>query len=164
MGSELPLVINFSFGINAGPHDGTDLLDTLIAEIEDSVQRPLRLVLPAGNSNLARCHAVLPGGDREVHTLPWRLLPDDRTASYPEIWLPHRGPQPPDLVAVEVRTPDGTASARVSATPGAARDIAWNGTVVARLHYAFVPFPTERGMIRRSEEHTSELQSLMRIS
>src|SRR3546814_9378492 len=50
MGSELPLVINFSFGINAGPHDGTDLLDTLIAEIEDSVQRPLRLVLPAGNS------------------------------------------------------------------------------------------------------------------
>src|SRR3546814_18052841 len=88
MGSELPLVINFSFGINAGPHDGTDLLDTLIAEIEDSVQRPLRLVLPAGNSNLARCPAVLPGGDRAVPTLPWRLLPDDRTASSLDTWLP----------------------------------------------------------------------------
>src|SRR3546814_4216519 len=141
MGSELPLVIIFSCWLNAGAHDGTDLLDTLIAEIEYSVQRPLRLVLPAGNSKLARCHAVLPGGDREVHTLPWRLLPDDRTASYLEIWLPHRGPQPPDLVAVEVRTPDGPASARVSATPGAARDIAWNGTGVARLHHAFPPFP-----------------------
>src|SRR3546814_19422339 len=73
--------------------------------------------------------------------------------------VPHGGPHPPELVAGDVRAPDGTASARVSATPGAARDIAWNGTVVARLHYAFAPFPTERGMIRVAVRPTASYRT-----
>jgi hypothetical protein len=50
---------------------------------------PLRVVLPAGNSFLERTHAQFSFVDvPETKTVPWRVLPDDRTDSFVEIWLP----------------------------------------------------------------------------
>lgn len=149
MGDALPLVINFSFGNYAGAHDGTDVIDTALDQALDDVQRPVRVVLPAGNNNLVRCHAVLDFADgAPCKTVHWRVPPDDKTCSYVEIWLPHRGTNPPDLVSVEVTTPDGQASAAVTAAPGSLQHLSWGNAVVGRLDYAFVPFPTERGFIR----------------
>ncbi|MEX2630893.1 MAG: S8 family serine peptidase [Tistlia sp.] len=147
-GGMLPLVINFSFGNFAGSHDGTDMLERLLDQVSQAGPRPVRVVLPAGNGHLSRCHAVLafdrPGQSR---TLSWHVLPDDRTASYVEIWLPHRGPNPPDLVQVEVTSPCGRATALVEATPGPPVVVARDGATIGQLHYRFFPAPTERGRI-----------------
>jgi hypothetical protein len=92
--ANLPVVINFSYGKIAGPHDGTSEIERMI---EDHIARAaargvtLRVVLPAGNNYLARCHAQRsfdrPGRTRALH---WRIQPDDQTPSYLEIWMPQR--------------------------------------------------------------------------
>jgi hypothetical protein len=88
----LPVVINFSYGRYEGPHDGThpielfiDWLVALCAPFFD-----LRVILPAGNSFLSRTHAQFSfqSALAETQTVPWRILPDDRTESFVEIWLP----------------------------------------------------------------------------
>ena len=91
----LPVVINFSYGRYEGPHDGTHLVEQVI-EAAIAICRfigfPLRVVLPAGNSFLERTHAQFSFAKAvaETQTVPWRVLPDDRTESFVEIWLPRR--------------------------------------------------------------------------
>ena len=65
----LPVVINFSYGIVAGPHDGTSDLEVAIDDL--IAARPKTyVVLPAGNSELERLHARVPlqapGRDRSI--------------------------------------------------------------------------------------------------
>jgi hypothetical protein len=106
----LPVVVNVSYGLLADPHDGTSALE---AYIEDKIAQcrglgfALRVVLPSGNSYLSRIHARLrfPRANQSA-TLPWRTLPDDRTPSFLEIWLP--SPQPiQSRLTLEVRSPTG---------------------------------------------------------
>ncbi len=95
---QLPVVVNVSYGTIAGPHDGSSAFETALDHLLDCCNPldtngvpttpPFRVVLPAGNNHLSRCHArvsLLPGQQRE---LAWRVLPDDWTESYVEIWLP----------------------------------------------------------------------------
>jgi hypothetical protein len=109
--AQLPVVVNCSYGFIAGPHDGKSALErALDRRVRDRAGK-LRIVLPAGNSNLSRCHASfnLPG---EYQELRWRVQPDDRTLSYVEIWLPE-GFDPASRsgrVALSVETPSGVAS------------------------------------------------------
>src|SRR5262245_36543121 len=92
----LPVVVNFSSGVLAGPHDGTHPIEVAIDQIIERRRRfaPTEVVLPTGNSYLSRIHASvslppkLGRNDREVR-LPWNILPDDRTCTYLEVWLPH---------------------------------------------------------------------------
>lgn len=86
----LPLVINFSYGMFAGPKDGSHPLEAALADlVGERIRRgaPTALVLPAGNSYRARstAHASLAEGEEEI--LTWVLLPEDRTPSQLEIWL-----------------------------------------------------------------------------
>ena len=103
----LPVVVNFSYGTIAGPHDGTALLEQAIDQLIASRATPLRGVLPAGNHYLARCHARFHMAaakplSHPVEPLQWRVQPDDQSASFVEIWLPHsQGAQP--VPQVEVR-------------------------------------------------------------
>lgn len=112
----LPLVVNFSFGFTAGPHDGTDRLEeainTLVAA-RRATGRETRLVMPAGNHFAARLHGVIdksnaPAGVFDIH---WRCQPDDKTANYLEVWYPEDGwpatdgASPPKLI--EIATPFG---------------------------------------------------------
>ncbi|MEJ8561139.1 hypothetical protein QTO30_07810 [Yoonia sp. GPGPB17] len=101
-----PLVINFSYGMTAGPKDGRHIFEGAIRDIladrnrnQDKAKVPVRLIMPAGNDNLERCaaSAVLGGnGARHPSTnykaqssikLPWRILPADSTANFVEIWF-----------------------------------------------------------------------------
>jgi len=106
-----PVVINLSYGITNGPHDGTSLLeraiDNWVAAFR-SVGWRVSLVLPAGNSQLTRCnaHARLPAGASKV--VDWKVQPDDRTPSFCEIWMPCDA-QKYDI-EIEVTTPTGTSS------------------------------------------------------
>lgn len=97
-----PVVINFSYGMQAGPKDGShDFEGTLRAIIEDRSKdwdAPLRIVMPAGNDNLGRCAASAVMGAKGTKAkgsdypplqslnLPWRILPDDGTPNFLEIW------------------------------------------------------------------------------
>jgi hypothetical protein len=109
-----PVVVNLSFGNIAGPHDGSSMLEAAIDELirlgEAATDRSrLQVVLPAGNNHLSRCHAqvVLAAGAEE--TLQWRILPDDATPSFVEIWI--SGDDADDgLVAIEVTPPGGPGS------------------------------------------------------
>jgi hypothetical protein len=92
----LPVVINLSYGLLADPHDGTGALEAFIGDKIAECRAEgfdLRVVLPAGNSYLSRIHGQLAfTGIGQTKTLHWRVLPDDRTPSFLEIWLP--APQP----------------------------------------------------------------------
>lgn len=105
-GGGYPLIINFSYGMTAGPKDGRHIFEEAIRDILNERDArlgtraaPVRLILPAGNDNLKRCAAsAILGKDGEAHedtgypaqselTLPWRVLPADSTANFVEVWF-----------------------------------------------------------------------------
>jgi hypothetical protein len=114
----LPLVVNISMGIHAGPHDGSSLfegmLDALIVLANATGAAPTRVVLPSGNQRQARGHACLDVPGHSQRQLLWRLLPDDQSPSELQIWLPPGT----DTQALRVRiaAPDGTPSPPLDAT------------------------------------------------
>lgn len=103
-----PLVINFSYGMMAGPKDGSHIFESALKEILSQRSSsfasrgvkspPVRLIMPAGNDNLSRGAASIVLGKeghehdfsgkaaRETITLPWRIKPGDATANFLEIW------------------------------------------------------------------------------
>jgi subtilisin family serine protease len=107
-GAQVPLVVNISYGMIAGPHDGSHLLEAGI-DFLVSAFPGLHVVLPAGNNHLSRCHAHFSVARNRTATLHWRVLPDDRTGSYLEIWMPSDGGASPAL-EVTVTTPTGASS------------------------------------------------------
>ena len=109
-----PVVINTSFGYIAGPHDGTGPVERYFDFVTAHNQNPTRFVLPAGNAQLSRCHAVI---DLVTHTdvdLEWIVQPDDKTHSVVQVWLPDRGA---NRMTMTVVLPDGTVSPPIPDTP-----------------------------------------------
>jgi hypothetical protein len=81
-----------------------------LIEARAKVRRPLEVVVAAGNSLLSRCHARIRLKPKETRTLDWRILPDDGTPSFMEIWpVKGKAGATPDLV-VELTTPSGDKS------------------------------------------------------
>jgi hypothetical protein len=159
--ANLPVVINFSYGKIAGPHDGTSEIERMI---EDHIARAaargvtLRVVLPAGNNYLARCHAQLtfdrPG---RSHSLRWRIQPDDQTPSYLEIWMPKRpSGKARARVQLSVTTPTGQ---RKSITDRQGALEGWDSPagIYAQMRYADMAAPTSRGLFLLTLRPTADL-------
>ncbi len=111
------VVINISYGAQAGPHDGTSILEAALQEMCRR-RRRTHIVLAAGNAHGTPSHArlsVTRGGAKRLY---WRVGPDNPLESYLEIWLPEQavnavGGQSavqPAAFAFEVRAP-GAATA-----------------------------------------------------
>lgn len=88
-----PLVINLSFGMQAGPKDGSLPFEKACKDLIALPGAPLRIVVPAGNDNIARGYARSILGDnarnkyaRKNLSVPWRISPDDQTSNFIEIW------------------------------------------------------------------------------
>jgi hypothetical protein len=83
-------VINISYGTYAGAHDGTSLLEQAMDELLGAYTHRLEIFLPAGNQSESRTHALvsLEETSNPTHTLEWRVLPDDRTPTFLELWVP----------------------------------------------------------------------------
>ncbi len=151
--NELPVVINFSSGILAGPRDGTQPIELAM---DDRIDRrraiaPTDVVLPSGNSRLSRLHAriSLPadGKKNNQRKLQFRVLPDDRTCSYLEIWLPTLpGPSSKDWMEITLESPGGATSLALGAGAGK-RAMQWasNDEVLCKVYYEFIGPPTNRG-------------------
>ena len=90
---EIPLILNFSYGWSANRHDGNSSFEVAVEDLlqaRKAVQPLTELVMPTGNNFDKRMHASFTGGDMAegLCRFGWNLLPDDRTSSYLEIWLP----------------------------------------------------------------------------
>jgi len=151
-GRAVPLVLNFSYGLGAGPHDGSHpieaamrvLLAKYIAKMahrhslasEDDV--PVHIVLPSGNRRLAQGHAMVAAdaSGKATLALPLRLQPADHSSNYLEFWVPDGG-----KVSRITVTPPGSDAPLVwkkPATPKTARkvkerDIVKDGAVIGRI-------------------------------
>jgi hypothetical protein len=147
--ARLPVVINFSYGNVAGPHDGSSDLEQAIDALvcargtTPMGHNQLQVVLPAGNSNLGRLHAEVSLADEQPVDLHWKVLPDDRTPSFMELWLPDTSP---DQVRLRIRPPGGAPSDPLPQESGAGMQLRSDGGVLCEARYREVPRPTERGM------------------
>lgn len=145
----LPVVINFSYGTIAGPHDGTSVLETGIDEIVATRKQgptgvPLEVVIPSGNSHLSRAHAQMAFPSvNDVETTRWRVLPDDRTSSFVEIWLPARTGAA--RMALTVTPPGGQTSPPLGELVNGAGFV-WQpqGQPLCWVLYQFAPAPSPR--------------------
>jgi hypothetical protein len=164
-----PLVINFSYGVTAGPHDGTSIVEQ---EIESSLnitlnkqtKRPVAFVLPSGNAQLSRDHASIcwngdaTDPDANPAELCWRVQPNNLTTSHLEIWLPPGVGATDNCICVEVETPDGQPSGYIGQNPGQGVALrAPDGTVLAAMSYTYEVAPTERGLFLISLRPTDHL-------
>ncbi|WP_298292229.1 hypothetical protein [uncultured Litoreibacter sp.] len=104
---KLPLVINLSYGLSAGPKDGSGAIEAFMDAVSAQTGTdigPVTFVLPMGNQRLNQLHGVLdPGTDA---TLGWQLQPDDPTPSFVEFWGPHLDAQPKDPMQLVVDLPN----------------------------------------------------------
>jgi len=159
----LRVVINFSYGLIAGPHDGTSELERALDAMVQARPDKLRFVLPAGNSHLSRCHAKVKFTQLgQVVDLAWRVQPDDQTPSLLEIWLPHEGAMPPssDRIRLSVVTPGGLASSPLGETHNTGVHLLDdNGEIICAASYVFDPIvPTQRGRFLVELQPTVRLQ------
>jgi hypothetical protein len=146
----LPVVINFSYGIIAGPHDGTSALEAAIDEIvatrkQGSTSAALEVVLPSGNSHLTRAHAQMSfPNTNDVVNMRWRVLPDDRTSSFLEIWLPPRTGAARMVLTV---TPPGGQTSPPLGELVDGEGFVWqpHGQPLCWVIYQFAPAPSPRG-------------------
>jgi hypothetical protein len=115
-GTSFQIVVNISYGTIAGPHDGTGVFEAAIDQLIAGRSTPLRVVLPAGNHFLARCHAgfdlpAATAAEKPVQKLHWRIQPDDKANSFVEIWLPKLAPDGTrPSVSVQLTNPMGKAT------------------------------------------------------
>ncbi|MFM0015071.1 S8 family serine peptidase [Paraburkholderia sediminicola] len=86
-GAGYSVVLNLSYGYMAGPHDGSSIIESAMDELI-GLHRDLSIVVPAGNSNMLRCHADLLVKKGTSGAITWRVLPDCATPGFLEIWLP----------------------------------------------------------------------------
>ncbi len=155
---QMPLVINFSYGILAGPKDGTHPIEKAIDQLavyrsERAVNpAPTRVVLAAGNNFRSRATAKISfnrESNSEWQDLDWMILPDDRTPSFIEIWLDDHASD--DRVApVELKlTPPIDGPSIVSAPEIGKLDILQNGnSPVAAIYYDLVPVSEDKSRPR----------------
>ncbi|TMH12318.1 MAG: hypothetical protein E6H65_06870 [Betaproteobacteria bacterium] len=108
-GPDRNVVVNLSDGAMAGSHNAGSIVEDAIDEL--LIDHPgMSLVIAAGNGYMAHAHAQGVIGDGAKAQLLWKVLPDDRTESFLEIWFPQGG-----NVMVTLMTPgdDATITAAV---------------------------------------------------
>lgn len=149
----LPLIVNFSFGVSAGPMDGHGLVDQRIRDFITRYQKETHgpnqchVVLPSGNGFHSRSVGRVPVGNVDPQRpLTWRVLPDDRTASFVDIWTPETdaGSSCAQQIAVSLEPPRGGPATRRKSAPGKILEWVVGGVVLARLYHRMVARPGGR--------------------
>lgn len=87
-GQPRKVVVNVSYGVQAGPHDGSSMFERALEEMLDANPH-LYVVLPAGNSHLAGGHARrLLEKNGDTADFKFFVLPDNASDTHVELWLP----------------------------------------------------------------------------
>lgn len=134
----LPLIVNCSFSSMAGPQDGWSDVERRITQFVRTyrsigVPELCTVVMSAGNSRLLRAAAKVPI-DAERVSVPWRVLPNDRTPNFVQIWLPPQSSDAPQQVRVALRPPGQNTPGMFSVLD---RAVEWTvgNDVLARLYH-----------------------------
>ncbi len=133
-----PLVLNFSFGVNAGPMDGQSVAEIALQNFLEnynrlSGKRNCWLVLPAGNSFLDRSYYRSKLGSSV--TIPWRVVPEDLTASYVHILLPNVPDNSSATVKVKLIPPVAELTMSRVSKVGHKVDLEYDGFTIARIYH-----------------------------
>ena len=106
-----PTVVNLSYGSLAGPHDGSSLLESAMDHFLEEHSN-FSIVLPAGNGYDYLTHAsVVAGPDARWHDIPLRILPDDPTDTFIELWYePKLTGDARAILDFQLIAPDGSCS------------------------------------------------------
>ncbi|MBN8500612.1 MAG: hypothetical protein J0M19_05625 [Sphingomonadales bacterium] len=133
------LIVNFSFGITAGPDDGTNPVAAAIDELvmlRRQLGKPTYVFMPAGNTFSSALYGeitaeVLKG--KEQYSIPWRVQPNSRTSSHLELWF-----EAPELCTeLEVFAPDGQKLAQLILNGGQQDvDLTLNGAAFGLVSYS----------------------------
>lgn len=86
-GNPRNVVVNVSYGVQAGPHDGSSMFERALKEMLDQHEH-LHVVLPAGNSHLAGGHARRRVEKSDKSDFHFFVLPDNASDTHVELWLP----------------------------------------------------------------------------
>ena len=83
----LPMVVNVSLGMNAGPHDGKTPLEVAFTmATSDGTKRGFAIVKSAGNEAGRAGHARINAATGSRSVIGWEAGPDDRDSDYLEVW------------------------------------------------------------------------------
>ncbi|MBJ3778432.1 S8/S53 family peptidase [Acuticoccus mangrovi] len=132
-----PLVLNLSFGMFAGPCDGMGKNERLLRRFLE-IYRALpgaprcEITVAAGNSFQSRAMANTHLATGEPLTLDWSVLPDDKTSSFVEIWLPERSSGGAEI-SVTLTPPGGPVSP--PSRLGEMIDLSAGGDAAARIYH-----------------------------
>ncbi|NVK98826.1 hypothetical protein KQ247_12400 [Ruegeria pomeroyi] len=162
-----PIVINLSFGKHAGYKDIHDRFAAALDQFQDirvKKQRKARIgiVMPTGNDNLARCNAFLEPMRGQPKALNWRVLPQDQSSNFTEVWFEQVDRQKDELtpaIRLSFNAPGATVPTPQppKLTKGETQFCALqrDGVTVAHLYVAWaVPEDHVReGKIRRTERN-----------
>jgi len=145
----MPLVINFSYGILAGPKDGTQHLEKALADLIKfrNNKAPTALVLPAGNSYRVRTTAKMTLDEGEAQELDWVALPDAAAPNFVEMWFDDIDPDC-SLAPVEITltAPDGSYGQPIRLEQGFVWLLMVDGRPIAGMCYD-INCETSRGRI-----------------
>lgn len=149
---ELPLVVNFSYGWSASRHDGKSEMELALEELisERKTLQPLSaIVMPTGNNFDQDMHGQIAPSDLASgsYAFGWKVMPDDRTSSYLEIWFP------------EGMDPTGYT---VHVTPSAGSTIDAGHSIKVAPHQS--PDPDDHGDPRRYTELEMAGQNIGQLS
>ncbi|MFG5382664.1 hypothetical protein [Yoonia sp. R2-816] len=105
------VVFNLSYGQQSGTKTASSLIEQEFEALADQRKShaQTRLVMPVGNDNLARANARWDLGSETQLTIPWRVLPQDQSDNFVEIWV--------NLASDEMTTENPGAPLLVSLTP-----------------------------------------------
>lgn len=140
-GGAFPVVINLSYGLQAGPKDGHMLIEKVIRKINEKAEktgRPIRVLLPAGNDLLSEGAAEFDFSEARAKLLDWRLRPEDQTPNFGELWsddLAGEGKKnAAHPLALSLRPPSGPASDATPGQNGQMNTLIYDGKPVARIY------------------------------
>ncbi|MCA0422602.1 MAG: S8 family serine peptidase [Proteobacteria bacterium] len=133
----MPLVINFSYGLLAGPKDGTHAIELALDAMLDLRRArgaPTEMVLAAGNSFAARTKAAFMLAAGKSAAIDWVILPDDGTVNFAELWFDGQS----DAVewsqaSVTLAPPDGGPGQSLALTTGQDQVLMADGVPIAMM-------------------------------
>ena len=148
----LPLIVNGSFASMAGPQDGRGDVERRITQFvktyrgDEGPEDLCTFVLSAGNSLELRAAAQMDIRRGEVEQIPWRVLPDDKTPSFVQIWLPKvddvGGRKAPQQVEVSLVPPRDVPENELPSKLGEAVEWRIGKDVLARVYHQRFPRPS----------------------
>ena len=144
----LPVVINLSLGLTAGPRDGSTLLERFMDAVSEATASheipnlgPVHFVLPMGNHRQDRLRARL----RQGQSIGWRLPPEDTTINAIEIWGPPYGHDPQGDLQVTLTPPGHGPATTDFKAPGQFSVLSdSSGMPLARAYYMPLRLPDNR--------------------